>query len=78
MHEIVHDLHVKKKNSIILKLDFEKTYDCVRWSFVRHVLLPRGFDGAYVRWIMLLVFGGHTIVSVNDVVCPFFLLMVLA
>jgi hypothetical protein len=27
MHEILHDTRIKKKDSLILKLDFEKAYD---------------------------------------------------
>lgn len=77
LHEIVHDLHVKKKNSIIPKLDFEKAYGCVCWSFLRDVLLSRGFDGAYVHRIMQLVSGGHTDVLLM-VSFVLFLLMVVA
>jgi hypothetical protein len=32
---IIHKLHRKKKSGVILKLDFEKTYDKVKWSFVK-------------------------------------------
>jgi hypothetical protein len=34
LHETIHELHKKKKNGVILKLDFEKAYDKVNWSFV--------------------------------------------
>lgn len=64
LHEVVHDQRIKNRQAIPLKLDFEKAYDCVRWSFLRDSLLSRGFDGAYVHWIMQLVGGGHTAVSV--------------
>jgi hypothetical protein len=33
LHETIHELHKKKKNGVILKLDFEKAYDKVNWSF---------------------------------------------
>jgi hypothetical protein len=29
VHEAVHELHTKKLNGVILKLDFEKAYDKV-------------------------------------------------
>ncbi|KAL5648053.1 hypothetical protein ACJX0J_042408, partial [Zea mays] len=29
LHETIHEIHRKKKNGIILKLDFEKAYDKV-------------------------------------------------
>jgi hypothetical protein len=33
LHKGVHKLHTKKMNGI-LKLDFEKVYDKVKWSFL--------------------------------------------
>jgi hypothetical protein len=32
-HEIVHELKLKKTRAVILKLDFEKAYDRVSWTF---------------------------------------------
>ena len=33
LHETIHELHTKKKNGVILKIDFEKAYDKVKWIF---------------------------------------------
>jgi hypothetical protein len=30
LHETIHELHRKKLNQVILKIDFEKTYDKVK------------------------------------------------
>ena len=39
LHETIHELHKKKKkDGVILKLDFEKGYDKVNWSFVQQTL----------------------------------------
>jgi mannosylglycoprotein endo-beta-mannosidase len=33
LHETIHELKRKKQKGVILKLDFEKAYDKVNWSF---------------------------------------------
>jgi hypothetical protein len=32
-HEIIHEVHKQKDAGVILKLDYEKAYDRVSWSF---------------------------------------------
>ena len=34
LHETIHELHTKKRDWIIFKIDFEKAYDKVNWYFV--------------------------------------------
>ena len=72
MHEIVHDLKIRKSKAVILKLDFEKAYDSVSWHFLRRVLLAKGFEGPLVHRILQLVSGGHTAINVNGQVSKFF------
>jgi hypothetical protein len=42
LHEAIHELHSKKLNGVILKLDFEKVYDKVKWSFLQQTLRMKG------------------------------------
>lgn len=72
LHELLDDLHARGREVVVLKLDFEKAYDCVRWSFLREIHLARGFVPAYVHRLMQLVCGGHTTICINGVVGPYF------
>jgi hypothetical protein len=44
LHEAVHELHSKKLNGVILKLDFEKAYYKVKCSFLQQTLHMKGFS----------------------------------
>jgi hypothetical protein len=43
LHKILHDTRVRKKDGLILKLDFEKAYDKLNWDFLFDCLEQRGF-----------------------------------
>jgi hypothetical protein len=38
LHETIHKLHTRKRDGVIFKIDFEKTYDKVKWSFLQQAL----------------------------------------
>jgi hypothetical protein len=46
LHENMHDLKIKKKKGVILKLDIEKAYDKVSWPFLLEVLEESGQNGS--------------------------------
>jgi hypothetical protein len=48
LHESIHELHQKKQNGVILKIDFEKAYDKVKWPFLFQSLKMKGF---LAKWI---------------------------
>jgi hypothetical protein len=66
LHETIHELHRKKQSGLILKLDFEKAYDKVNWSFLQQVLRMKGFSNKWCQWIDSIVKGGSVCVKVND------------
>jgi hypothetical protein len=44
LHETIHELHTKKRDGVIFKIDFEKAYDKVKWSFLQQALRMKGFS----------------------------------
>jgi retron-type reverse transcriptase len=42
-YEYIHLCHISKKEIIVLKLDFEKTFDTVEHELILQVLSHRGF-----------------------------------
>jgi hypothetical protein len=43
LHETIHELHSKKLDGVLFKIDFEKAYDKVKWPFLHQVLRMKGF-----------------------------------
>jgi mannosylglycoprotein endo-beta-mannosidase len=43
LHETLHELHTKKQDGVIFKIDFEKAYDKVKWRFLQQTLRMKGF-----------------------------------
>lgn len=41
LHEILHDSH--KKNGALFKVEFEKAYDNVNWSFLCKIMKAKDF-----------------------------------
>jgi len=66
LHETIHELHTKKKDGIIFKIDFEKAYDKVKWSFVQQTLRMKRFSQKWCNWVEHLTQGGNVNIKVND------------
>ena len=49
LHEVVHELKSSRKKGIILKIDFEKAYDKVRWAFLEEVMTRKGFPNTWIN-----------------------------
>jgi hypothetical protein len=48
VHEIVHSIHKSKESRVIIKLDYEKTYDRVNLDFQMETLR---FSEKWIEWI---------------------------
>lgn len=66
LHEILHDTKARKKDGVILKLDFEKAYDKLRWEFLMECLRQCGFDDKWCKWVWEVMSSSTLSVRVNN------------
>jgi hypothetical protein len=59
-------------NGVILKIDFEKAYDKVKWSFLQQTLRMKGFSPKWRALIHSSMSGGSLAIKVNDDIGQYF------
>ena len=72
LHETLHEIHSKKLDGVIFKVDFEKAYDKVKWPFLQQALRMKGFDEAWRKQVESFVQGGSVGIKVNDDIGHYF------
>jgi hypothetical protein len=72
LHETIHELHSKKQDGVIFKIDFDKAYDMVKWSFLQQTLRMKGFSQTWCKWVEKFTQGGNVNIKVNDQLGPYF------
>jgi hypothetical protein len=72
LHKTIHELHRKKQNGIILKIDFEKAYDKVRWPFLIQAIRMKSFLPKCITLVQSFISGGSVAINVNDDVGSYF------
>jgi hypothetical protein len=64
--EVLHELRVKNHRGVILKLDFEKSYDKVQWGFMMEVLKTKNFPPQWLEWMKQIIEGGGKVgININ-------------
>ncbi|WOG84202.1 hypothetical protein DCAR_0103384 [Daucus carota subsp. sativus] len=63
--EIVHSIQKGKGRGMVLKLDFEKAFDTVKWEFLFEVLAKMNFDQKWIGWIKGLLETARVSILVN-------------
>lgn len=63
--EIIATVHAHPCDAIFLKLDFEKAFNSLDWSFLVDVLLARGFGFKWRGWMLACLQSATSSVLVN-------------
>jgi len=66
-NEVVHWLKVKKKQGVLLKLDFQKAFDTIDWDSLVSVLEVMGFGSKWRNWIYKCISSASISVLINGV-----------
>ena len=70
--EGLHNMKTKNIKGAILKIDLAKSYDKVRWMYIRLFLTHLGFGIALIRWVMSCITNMSFPVLINEAAYPFF------
>jgi len=65
LHEVIHELNSTGKRGLILKIDFEKAYDKIRWDLLESVMKGKELLETWIKWVVQTVRGGRVSVNVN-------------
>lgn len=72
LHETVNSIYKNKNYGLLLKIDFEKAYNKIKWPCLYQVMKMKGFPASWCDWIMQVVRGDKVGVEVNDEIGPYF------
>lgn len=53
---------------LLFKVDFDKTFDSIKWGYIDSVLLQMGFESKWRSWIRKCLASSRASVIVNG--CP--------
>jgi hypothetical protein len=63
--ELLSCCHRRGAATIVLKLDFQKSFDSICWQSLDVILLARGFDDRWRTWVSTLLSTGCTSILLN-------------
>jgi hypothetical protein len=67
LHETIHELHRNKMSGFLLKIDFEKAYYKVNWSFLQQALRMKGFNPKWCEWVQQFVSHGSVGIQIMTI-----------
>jgi hypothetical protein len=62
----------KKIDGVLIKLDFKKASEKVKWDFLQQALRMKGFDPNWCKWIQEFISRGSVGIKVNEDIGHYF------
>ena len=72
LHETIHELHRKKTDGVLFKINFEKACDKVKWSFLQQALRMKDFPPLWCEWVARFMQGGSVSIHFNVAIGHYF------
>nr|GEV32733.1 RNA-directed DNA polymerase, eukaryota, reverse transcriptase zinc-binding domain protein [Tanacetum cinerariifolium] len=72
VNEIIAWAKMYKKKLFLLKVEFEKSFDTLSWSFLESVICQMGFSFKWRSWILACLRSGYTSTLINGSPTPEF------
>ncbi|XP_078150904.1 uncharacterized protein LOC144546233 [Carex rostrata] len=70
--ELIHYSKHHNQQGIVVKVDFEKAYDKIHWTYLLEILVSRGFHPTWISWIQSWLVSSQSCLTVNDELTPYF------
>ena len=75
VYDLIHYCKEKKKEGLLLLIDFEKAFDSIEWSYIRKTLQKYNFGPQFIKWFNIVYNNAESCVINNGRYSKFFKLM---
>ena len=72
LHETLNEIKAQKIDDFFFKVDFEKAYNKINWSFVFEILKMKGFPELFLSWVRKTVENGKVAIMAKYLTCKYF------
>jgi len=64
-NEVIEEVRRCRRSGVFFKVDFEKAYDSVRWSFLLDMFHRMGFHSKWIKWVQGCLESATVLVLIN-------------